>query len=70
MSVVYDSVIEVLSSFPPETNSAEMEMVAAGLAPRLNEKERAQLLDMFKSIGGGDVTGAVAEALGFPTAAA
>ena len=47
-----------------------MEMVAAGLAPRLNEKERAQLLDMFKSIGGGDVTGAVAEALGFPTAAA
>ena len=35
-----DGVIGILSTFMPEENSAEMEMVAAGLAPRLNEKER------------------------------
>lgn len=65
-----DGLIGVLSRFQPEENSAEMEMVAAGLAPKLNAKERAELLEMFKAIGGGDVAGAVSEALGFPPPAA
>jgi hypothetical protein len=61
-----DGIIGVLSSFPPEENSAEFEMVAAGLAPWINAGERRQLLDMFMSIGGGDVAGPVSEALGLP----
>lgn len=61
-----DGIIGVLSTFPPEANSAELEMVAAGLAPRLNAQERAGLLEMFKSIGGGSMSGPVAEALGVP----
>lgn len=59
-----DGVIGVLATFPPESNSPEFEMVAAGLAPRLNQGERDALLRMFESIGGGDASAAVAEALG------
>lgn len=59
-----DAVIGVLATFPPERNSPEFEMIAAGLAPRLNQGERDALLRTFKSIGGGDASAAVAEALG------
>jgi len=59
-----DAVIGVLATFPPERNSPEFEMIAAGLAPRLNQGERDALLRTFESIGGGDASAAVAEALG------
>lgn len=59
-----DAVIGVLAAFPPERNSPEFEMIAAGLAPRLNQGERDALLRTFESIGGGDASAAVAEALG------
>ena len=39
-----DGVIGVLATFPPESDSPEFEMVAAGLAPRLNQGERDALL--------------------------
>jgi hypothetical protein len=40
-----------------------MEMVAAGLKPRLSEDERAWLSQTFRNIGGGSVANAVDEAL-------
>ena len=58
-----DGAIGVLSTFPPEENAAELEMVAAGLKPRLSEGERAWLSETFRNIGGGDVANAVDEAL-------
>mmetsp|Transcript_34936 Transcript_34936/g.85604 ORF Transcript_34936/g.85604 Transcript_34936/m.85604 type:complete len:274 (-) Transcript_34936:533-1354(-) len=61
-----DGVIGVLDVFTPEPGSAEFQMIAEGLDPWLNEPERRQLLELFKSIGGGDRVGPVAEALGFP----
>ena len=58
-----DGAIGVLSTFPPAENSAELEMVAAGLKPRLNEGERTWLSETFRNIGGGNVANAVDEAL-------
>ena len=58
-----DGAIGVLSAFPPSENAAEMEMVAAGLKPRLSEDERAWLSETFRNIGGGSVANAVDEAL-------
>ena len=58
-----DGAIGVLSAFPPTENAAELEMVAAGLKPRLSEDERAWLSETFRNIGGGDVANAVDEAL-------
>ena len=52
--------------FTPEVGSAEFEMCAAGLKPRLNVAERRALYDLFGKIGGGDVAPFVAEALGLP----
>ena len=61
-----DKIIGVLGVFTPEVGSAEFEMCAAGLKPRLNEAERRALYDLFGKIGGGDVAPFVAEALGLP----
>ena len=58
-----DGAIGVLSAFPPSENAAELEMVAAGLKPRLSEDERAWLSETFRNIGGGSVANAVDEAL-------
>lgn len=58
-----DGAIGVLSTFPPAENAAEMEMVAAGLRPRLSEAERVWLSETFRNIGGGSVANAVDEAL-------
>ena len=59
-----DKIIGVLGVFTPEQGSAEFEMCASGLKPRLNEAERAALYDLFQKIGGGDAAPFVAEALG------
>ena len=59
-----DKIIGVLGVFTPERGSAEFEMCASGLKPRLNEAERAALYDLFQKIGGGDAAPFVAEALG------
>ena len=53
-----DAVIGVLATFPPaERNSPEFEMIAAGLAPRLNQGERDALLRTFESTEGGRLRG-------------
>ena len=61
-----DKIIGVLTVFTPEVGSAEFEMCAVGLEPRLNVTERRALYDLFGKIGGGDVAPFVAEALGLP----
>ena len=61
-----DKIIGVLTVFTPEVGSAEFEMCAVGLEPRLNVTERGALYDLFGKIGGGDVAPFVAEALGLP----
>lgn len=50
--------------FPPEDNSAEMEMVAAGLEKNLQVAERVHLLSLYRSVGTSGNLRTAAEALG------
>ncbi|EPS65535.1 hypothetical protein M569_09246, partial [Genlisea aurea] len=50
--------------FPPERNSAEMEMVFRGLAKSLTPEQREHILDLFISLGAEDTSESLAEALG------
>ncbi|CAN6355536.1 unnamed protein product [Urochloa humidicola] len=50
--------------FPPEDNSAEMEMVAAGLEKNLQVAERVHLLTLFRSVCTSGNLKSAAEALG------
>ncbi|KAL6624761.1 hypothetical protein ACP70R_032082 [Stipagrostis hirtigluma subsp. patula] len=50
--------------FPPEDNSAEMEMVAAGLKRNLQVAERVHLLSLYRSVCTGGNFRTAAEALG------
>ena len=58
-----DAVIGVLATFPPERNSPEFEMIAAGLAPRLSQGDATRSCARSRA-SEGDASAAVAEALG------
>ncbi|TVU49558.1 hypothetical protein EJB05_00871, partial [Eragrostis curvula] len=53
--------------FPPEDNSAEMEMVAAGLKKNLQVAERVHLLSLYRSVCTAGYFKTAAEALGLIT---
>jgi hypothetical protein len=59
-----DGAIGVLQTFPFGEDAPELEMIAGGLKPRINDGERRWLANTFKDIGGGETCGTVNEALG------
>ncbi|XP_057823906.2 uncharacterized protein LOC131036109 [Cryptomeria japonica] len=62
--VVLRKISQIHSTFPPETNSPEIEMVAEGLKNHINLEERKQLLNMFTEVCGSSNQRVAVEALG------
>ncbi|CAM6103241.1 unnamed protein product [Calypogeia fissa] len=56
--------IRLHSCFPPDPDSAEMEMVARGLGSHFDREGRIQMLHMYENLGGAETKRVAGEALG------